>query len=151
MRSRLFFLLDKYVFIHTIQRNIDILFLHIVPKFVFENCSVRLFIIFYLKKHVLLCNLSTKIQPLFKVKVPTPITCCPWSLVYNVRQLSFSECHYIVKTFVPFTQTIYYIFKKTLVYQIKLSKAFYPTKTITKDDYNITCYFVYPLHLRSII
>ena len=64
--------------------NTGILFLHILPKFVFENCSVRLFIIYYL-----LCNLSTKIHPLFKVKVPTPITGCPWSLVYNVRQLSF--------------------------------------------------------------
>jgi hypothetical protein len=27
-----------------------IIFLHILPKFVLENCSVRLFIIYYLKK-----------------------------------------------------------------------------------------------------
>jgi hypothetical protein len=46
-------------------------------------------------------------------------------VVYNVRQLSFNECHYIVKTFVPFTQTIYYIFKKNFGLSDKTFYCFY--------------------------
>jgi hypothetical protein len=37
-------------FFYTMQMHTDNFFLHILPKFVFVNCSVSLFIIFYLKK-----------------------------------------------------------------------------------------------------